>query len=146
MIPPPTVRETLNSAGIRIIYASIEISHDDDPSWILSRYDDLTDRSAALFQVDVMPEYANAWEILRDETPDYADEFHLEDLNQLGIDNAIIASLNVTPGNVTEIISSLPALQGITLTLADNVTRADVHVIRYEAALDVLRALPDLLD
>lgn len=140
-IPPPEVRAALRRAGVGIVYAGIEIAHDDDPSWVLSRYADTPELNAALFQVDVLPEYRNAWEFLRDESPEYEDEFQIEDLNQLGRTHALVASLNFTPQNVTEIVATLPGIRGIALTLADDATRVDLHFIRYEAALEVLRAL-----
>lgn len=140
-VPPADVRAALSRAGIGIVYAGIEIAHDDDPSWVLSRYTDTPDLGAALFQVDVLPEYRNSWEFLRDESPEFEDEFQLDDLNALGRTHQLVASLNFTPQNVPEIIAALPGVHGVALTLADHATRQDLHFLRHDAALEVLRAL-----
>lgn len=45
LLPPDPVRSALREAGVGIVYGGVEISHDDDPSWVFSRYaevDDLT--------------------------------------------------------------------------------------------------------
>lgn len=140
-IPPPDVRAELIGAGVGIVYAGIEIAHDDDPSWIFSRYADTPDLNAAYFQVDVLPEYRDAWAVLRDESPRYEDEFQIEDLNQLGQTHNLLTSLNFTSQNVTEIVTALPAVRGIALTVADHATRDDLHFLRYEEILEVLDAL-----
>ncbi|HEX5594584.1 MAG TPA: hypothetical protein VFX61_00970 [Micromonosporaceae bacterium] len=140
-IPQPGVRAALIQAGVGIVYAGIEIAHDDDPSWIFSRYANTFELNASLFQVDVLPEYGNAWEFLRDESPEYEDEFQIEDLNRLGHDHELVASFNFTPQNVTEIVAALPKVRGIALTVADNATRDDLHFTRYEEALEILGAL-----
>ncbi|NES16878.1 MULTISPECIES: hypothetical protein [Micromonospora] len=140
-VPPADVRAALSRAGIGMVYAGIEIAHDDDPSWVLSRYADTPDLRADLFQVDVLPEYRNSWEFLRDEAPEFEDEFQVEDLNQLGRDHQLLATFNFTPHNVAEIVAALPALRGFALTLADHATRTDLHFLRDEAALAVLQAL-----
>ncbi|MFR9779620.1 hypothetical protein ACL02O_26625 [Micromonospora sp. MS34] len=140
-IPPTDVRAALGRSGIGIAYAGIEIAHDDDPSWVLSRYTGTADLDAALFQVDVLPEYQNSWEFLRDESPEFEDEFQLEDLNQLGRTHDLVAGFNFTPRNAPEIVAALSGVGGIALTLADHATRQDLHFLRYDAALEVLRAL-----
>ena len=140
-VPPDEMRAALSGAGVGIVYAGIEIAHDDDPSWVLSRYADTNDLNAALFQADVLPEYRNSWEFLRDEAPEFEDEFQIGDLNQLGRDHPLVAAFNFTPRNVGEIVATLPGIRGIALTLADNATRTDLHFLRYEAAVEVMQAL-----
>ncbi|SCE66530.1 hypothetical protein GA0074695_0149 [Micromonospora viridifaciens] len=140
-IPPGDVRAALSRAGIGIVYGGIEIAHDDDPTWTLSRYPDTPALGAALFQVDVLPECRNSWEFLRDESPEFEDEFQLDDLNELGRTHELVASLNFTPRNAPEIVAALPGVRGVALALADHATRQDLHFLRYDAALEVLRAL-----
>jgi len=140
-IPEPQVRAALREAGISIVYAGIEAAHDDDPAWILSRYTTVDDLQAAFFQVDVLPEYRNAWQVLRDESPAYDDELQIDDLNQLARGHDLVAVLDYTPQNVAQIVAALPAFRGVALTLADHATRTDVHFTGYAQALEVLRAL-----
>jgi hypothetical protein len=126
----------VSTDGLHLVYAGIEISHDDDPGWVFTRYPE-----AALFQIQVLPEYRNAWAMLRDEAPAYPDdEFQIDDLNALGRARDVVVTLDFTPGNVTEILTSLPGVRGIALTLADHTTRADLHTLRFPEAVEVLRA------
>jgi hypothetical protein len=137
-IPPADVRAALRAADIGIVYAGIEIAHDDDPSWILSRYAEVPDLDAALFQVDVLPEYRDSWRFLRDESPAYEDEFQVGDLDRLGGQHDLLATFDFSAGNVAEIVAALPAVRGIALTIADRPARDDVHWLTYAQVLAVL--------
>jgi hypothetical protein len=135
-VPAPAVLAALDRVGIGIVHAGIEIAHDDDPSWVFSRYGD----GAALFQADVLPEYRDAWAFLRDRAPEYDEEFQIADLDELGRRRPLVVGLDLTPDNVAEIVAALPAVRGIALTLADGVRRDDVHVHSYDEALRVVRS------
>ncbi|WP_091661503.1 hypothetical protein [Micromonospora auratinigra] len=143
-VPPRSMQEALAASGRKVVYSGIEIAHDEDPSWVLSRYNDSPDRHSAIFQVDVLPEFPDSWEFLRDKSPEFESEFQIEDLNLLAAEHNLVVSLNFTPQNLAEIIGALPGILGIGLTLAEAATRQDLHFIRYEAALDVLRSFRKL--
>jgi len=136
-VPAPAVLAALHDVGIGVVHAGIEIAHDDDPSWVFSRYAD----GAALFQADVLPEYRDAWAFLRDRAPEYDEEFQIADLDELGRQRPLVVGLDFTPDNVTEIFAALPAVRGIALTLADGVRRDDVHVHTYPEALRIAQSV-----
>jgi hypothetical protein len=140
-VPPPEVRAALAGAGIGIVYAGIEISHDDDPSWVLSRYADVPDLGAVLFQADVLGEYRDSWRFLLEESPAYPEEFQIDDLNQLGREHDLVATLDFTPANVAEIAAGLPGIRGVALPLGDRAARGDVHRFTFDEAVAVLTAL-----
>ncbi len=139
-VPPHAVRLALHKAKIGIIYSGIEISHDDDPTWILSGHDTYPDLNATMFQVDVFSEYRDAWQFLRDESPEYPEEFQIDDLNHLARDRPILATLDFAPGNVAEILLKLPKITGIAVVLAEHASRTDLHFHSFPDALEVLKA------
>jgi hypothetical protein len=140
VVPPVAVRAALAGAGIGIVLAGLEIAHDDDPSWVLSRYADVPDLGAVLFQADVLGEYRDSWRFLREESPAYPEEFQIEDLNGLGQQGDLVATLDFTPANVAEIVATLPGIRGVALPLAGK-ARAGVHAFGFDEAVAVLRAL-----
>ncbi|GAA2907104.1 hypothetical protein Acy02nite_69460 [Actinoplanes cyaneus] len=142
-VPPPPVRSALRDARLGIVYAGIEISHDDDPGWIFSGHDEYPDLGAALFQVDVLAEYRDAWQFLRDESPEYPEEFQIGDLNALAGDRLILVTLDFTPVNIREIVTKLPGTAGISLVLGEQASRSDLHFHSYRDALGALAALRD---
>lgn len=139
-VPPQAMRSALLSAGIGIVYAGIELSHDDDPSWVFSGHDDHPDLNATMFQLDVFSEYKDAWQFLRDESPEYPEEFQIDDLNQLAATRPILATLDFTPENVAEVLGRLPAITGIALVLAEHASRTDLHFHSFSNTLEVLKA------
>jgi hypothetical protein len=139
-VPPAAVRAALRDAGVGIVYGGIEISHDDDPDWVFGTYADIPDLGAALFQVDVLPEYRDSWAFLRDRAPEYEQEFQVADLDELGRVHPLVVGLDFTPGNVREIVAALPNVRGIVLTLGESARRRDARFHRYADALRVLRA------
>ncbi|MEU8228339.1 hypothetical protein AB0C12_01920 [Actinoplanes sp. NPDC048967] len=139
-IPPPEVREALAGAGVGIVYGGIEIAHDDDPGWVFSAYAGEPDLNAVLFHVDVLPEYRDSWRFLRDRAPEYEEEFQIADLDELGRERPIVVGLDFTPDNVREIVTALPSVRGIALTLAEQGRRSDARFHRYADAVRVLSA------
>ncbi|MEU4422066.1 hypothetical protein AB0F81_15685 [Actinoplanes sp. NPDC024001] len=139
-IPPHPVRVALRDAGIGIVYAGVEISHDDDPGWIFSAHDGTPDLNAAFFQVEVLPEYRDSWAFLRDRSPEFEEEFQIEDLDELGGSHPLIAGLDLGPGNVGQIATSLPRVRGLSLTLAERTERTDVHFHSFSEATAALEA------
>ena len=139
-IPRPEMRAALAAAGIGIVYAGIEVAHDDDPSWVFSRYEDVPDLGGALFQVDVLGEYRDSWRFLVQESPDYPSEFQVDDLDGLGAGRDLVVTLDFTAGNVAAIRGALPGVRGIALPLG-RAARGDVHCFAFDEAVAVLRAL-----
>jgi len=139
-IPPPAVRSALSDAGIGIVYANLEIAHDDDPGWVFSAYADVPDLNAVLFQADILPEYRDSWTFLRDRAPEYEEEFQIGDLNELGRERPLLVGLDYTPDNTREIIGALPEVRGLALTLAEQGRRGDARFHRYADAVRVLEA------
>ncbi|MEV6302198.1 hypothetical protein AB0M02_22470 [Actinoplanes sp. NPDC051861] len=139
-IPPHPVRLALRDAGIGIVYAGIEISHDDDPGWVFGTYDDTPDLNASLFQVEVLPEYRDSWAFLRDRSPEFEDEFQIDDLVDLARDRPITVGLDLTTQNLGEVAAALVTVQGFTVTLAERATRADARHRSYVEIVDILKA------
>jgi len=131
--PAADARAALADAGLAIVRAGIEIAHDDDPAWVFGGLDD-----AALFQVDVLPEYRDSWRFLRDESPRFPDEFQIADLNDLTRERPLLVALDFTPANTPEIRAALPAARGIAFTLAEHARRGGV---RFHAYAEVVRVI-----
>lgn len=140
-IPSQDIRNTLSRQGIGLIYANIEVAHDDDPSWILSRYDDEGELNCIFFQVDLLPEYRNSWDVLRNESPDYEDEIQIEDIKQLSSIHDIVVITDYTPDNILEIAEALPEAMGVALVLGSKPTRSDARCFDPAQALEILRTL-----
>jgi hypothetical protein len=140
-IPPAAIRAALGDAGVGIAYGNIEITHDDDPGWVFSAYAGTLDLNASLFHADVLPEYRESWAFLRDRAPEYAEEFQIADLDELGRERPLVVGLDFTPGNVQEIVGALPGVRGIALTLAGQGRRGDVRFHRFADAVRVLEAV-----
>ncbi|GAA2598827.1 hypothetical protein GCM10010435_92840 [Winogradskya consettensis] len=141
VMPPVEVRVALRDAGIGVVYGGIEIAHDDDPGWVFDGYDSVAELDAALFHADVLPEYENSWAFLRDESPEFEEEFQIADLNELARTHPMVVGLDFTPGNVKEILAALPEVRGIALTLADKARRDGARWHRYGDVVRVLQAL-----
>jgi hypothetical protein len=139
-LPSQEIRAALSDVGIGIVYAGIEISHDDDPSWVFGAYSDTPDLNAALFQVDVLTEYSDSWAFLRDRSPEYPDEFQIADLNELARERPLVAGLDFTPATIGEIAEALTDVRGFALTIADRARRNDARFHTYADALAVLDA------
>ena len=138
-IPPIEVRTALRDTGVGIAYGNVEVSHDDDPSWVFSAYADVPDLNAALFHLDVLTEYRESWAFLRDRSPEYPQEFQVGDLDELGLTRPVVG-LDFRPDNVREIIDALPNVRGIALTLGGQGRRSDVRFHHYADAVRVLTA------
>jgi hypothetical protein len=140
-IPPAGVRAALREAGVGIAYGGIEISHDDDPSWVFSRYADVPELEAAYFHTDVLPEYRDSWAFLRENSPEYPDEFQIADLEDLAAEYPVLVGLDFTPANIREIADAVPSARGLALTLAERATRGDARFHTYADAVRAIEAL-----
>ncbi|AGL18679.1 hypothetical protein [Actinoplanes sp. N902-109] len=141
VVPPAEVRAALSDAGIGIVYAGLEIAHDDDPGWIFGDYDATPELGAVLFQAEVLPEFPDSWAFLRDKSPEFEDEFQIADLNELAAGHPLLVGFDWTAGNVKDIVAALPEVRGMALTLAERARRPDARCHLYTDALRVLQAL-----
>jgi hypothetical protein len=139
-VPPQDIIAQLKSERIKIICSGITASHDDDPSWILSNFLEQKELSDACFQIDLLPEYKNAWEFLKNESPDYPEELQIEDINQLAEEHKLLISLDYSANNVLEVIHHLPNIEGISLILGRSRIE-DLHCFEYSKVLLILREI-----
>jgi hypothetical protein len=144
MLPPDEVRSALEGAGIGVIYADLEVSHDDDPSWTFTRFSGIPDSNVTAYQIDVLGEYRDSWRFLQEESPAYPDEFQIADLNELAATRDLLVTLDFTPGNIAGILTALPAIRGVALPLSEGAARNDLHHFTFDEAASVLRAMPRL--
>lgn len=142
-IPHLTLRETLSKENIGIIYSNIEVSHDEDPTWILSRYQDEKNVNASFFQIDLLPEYQNSWEFLNNESPEYPEEIQIEDIKELGIENSLLLTSNFNPDNIFDILEKIPSIKGIGMEIGNTPTRDDFHYFKYFEVIEILRKLQE---
>ncbi len=110
--------QALISEGFRLFFSNIEASYDTDPSWILSRYEELHGLQNTFFQIDLLEETADAWCILRNEVSDESGELTLRDLDSLSQQHNILLNLNFTSSNIIEIMQTLPSISGIAFSLS----------------------------
>lgn len=139
-IPPADFIRHLKSQGIEIICSGITASHDDDPSWILSHFLEQGELSSAYFQLDLLPEYKNAWEFLKNESPEYPEELQIEDIDQLAQDNKLLITLDYAPHNVLDVISYFANIKGISMILGNSLIE-DLHCFDYSEVLVLLRKI-----
>jgi hypothetical protein len=139
-IPSSNFIGHLNSQGIEIICSGITASHDDDPSWILSHFLEQGELSSAYFQIDLLPEYKNAWEFLKNESPEYPEELQIEDIDQLAQDNKLLITLDYSSHNVMDVISYFANIKGITMILGNSLIE-DLHCFDYSEVLVLLRKI-----
>jgi hypothetical protein len=65
--------------------------------------------------------YTGSWAFLRDESPEFAAEFQIADLDALGRERPLVVGLDFTAGNVREIVAALSRVRGIAVTRGDAV-------------------------
>ncbi len=130
-VPSQTIRETLFKDNIGIIYSNIEVSHDEDPAWILSRYQKKKNLNVSFFQLDLLPEYQDSWLFLTNKSPQYPEEIQIEDIRELGIKNPLLLTLNFNPDNIFNIFNRIASIRGIALEIENNPTRDDFHYFSF---------------
>ena len=140
-IPSLPLRETLFKENIGIIYSNIEVSHDEYPTWILSRYQDEKNLNVSFFQIDLLPEYQNSWYFLNNESPEYPEEIQIDDISELGIENPLLLTLNFNTDNIFKILDKITSIKGIGMEMGNNPTRDDFHYLKYFEVIEILREL-----
>lgn len=137
-------RKRLQKQGIKIIYTDIQADHDDDPSWILSEYLDNENLNEAYFQINLIGDMHNSWEFFKTESEKYPDELQIQDIDDLGRLHPILLSIDFTPENIFEVVSTFSSVNGIYLTLSENCTRNDLHVFSFQSVIKILTYLKNL--
>ena len=140
-IPDDKYIRALAAKGIQIIYPYIEVSHDSDPSWILSRFEGKKQLNAAYFQLDIFSDYSNdAWKFIQEESPEYPEEIQIEDINQLAKQYPLLLCFNYTEDNITEILNTFSHSRGLSFVLADSANWS-FHHFDYLTCEKVIRQL-----
>lgn len=137
-LPPIEFRKELQSKGIGLIYAGIEVSYEDDPSWILSRYKNEPYLNASFFQIDLLGEIENSWEFFKKESPKYPDELQIEDIKKIAEQDPLIVTIDYSVDNVLEIFNKIPSAKGMNMSLCEAPNRNDIHCFSYLSAVEIL--------
>jgi len=135
------IRKQLEVRGIGIVYSGIEVSYDDDPSWILSSYKDIEALNVSFFQLDLIGNVKNSWEFFKTKLSDYPDALQIEDIVNMGRQFPLMIALDFNKKNVLDIINSFPSIKGISFTLSESFDVSSLHYFSYESTVDVLRTL-----
>jgi hypothetical protein len=142
-IPPIDFRNELYTKGIGIIYSNIEVSYDDDPSWILSSFVNEDKLNSSYYQIDLLGDIENSWEFIKEECPQYPEELQIDDINNLAKQYPLLITLNFSAENTLEIINFMPNIKGISMILGDGSCRNDIHYCQYSEVLNVLDKLSE---
>jgi len=140
-IPLPYLRKRLKELGVGLIYSGIEASYEDDPSWILSRFEQEQALYAAYFHVDLLTDIENSWHFLKKESIEYPDELQIDDINQIASQYPLLITLDFSSENITEIINNFPSIQGVNFKLGTGSTYNDTHEIDYAELINILQIL-----
>ncbi len=136
-------RDRLRKLGIPFGISRLDADHDDDPSWILARYDEIA-TEPAYFQVEALTSMRDAWRFWKYESPRYPDELQIADVEELARRHPILIALDFDPSNVLEVLDRIPSARGIALALADDPTRERaVHCHGLDQIRAILAALSE---
>ena len=141
-IPPLNFRQKLKEMGVGLIYAGLEASYEDDPSWILSRLENIGELNAAYFQIELLPIVQNSWHFFTTECPKYPEELQIEDINDLAKINPFLASVDLNSNNILEVIEKLHQIRGIGLTLGTLTSNQySPHTLEFDRAIELVKIL-----
>lgn len=139
--PPLVLRARLRAAAIGIGYCRLVASHDDDPSWILSGLDDLGTEQVERVELELLPEVDDPWSTLRDSTPAFEEELHLEDIESLAAGHPLFVSMGGS-AIPAEIDDRLPSVAGLSFHIgAPDPANQTAHGIDLAALKDLLPRL-----
>lgn len=140
--PDSPVRAALADAGIGLLVSRLDADYDMDPSWVLGPAEDLGAPSPDLIEVEIIPSFTDSWRFLTKESPQYADELQIADLEGLARTAPLFLSVDFTPGNVSAVRAAIPSARGLSFTLgtlAAGVSR--LHVLAPDAVTRLLEAV-----
>ncbi len=142
--PSLELRQQLQSKNIGIIYSGLVASYDDDPSWILSRYNDVPDLNAAYYQIDLLGDMEDSWEFFKLESPKYPDGLQINDIIKIGEQFPLIITLDFNVDNIRGIIKSIPSIKGIGMPLGDLCVKNNIHYFDNHLAVNVVHRMKEL--
>ena len=140
-IPSLDFRRKLTELNIGLIYSGIEASYEDDPTWILSRFENESELGASYFQLDILADMDNSWSFLKEECPKYPEELQIEDIKQIAYQYPLLITLDYSHKNIIEVISSFQNIKGISFTLGTMPTRDDFHWFDYAKVINILNQI-----
>lgn len=144
-MPPLSFRKQLQALNVGLIYSGIEASYEDDPTWILSSFNNETELGASYFQIDLLADIDNSWFFFKEECPKYPDELQIEDIEQIASRYPLVITLDYSNNNIIEIISRFQKVKGISFTLGTRPTRNDFHWFDYTQLRDILNQVNTVL-
>jgi len=137
-ILPIDFRKELYKKGVGIIYSDIQVSYDDDPSWILSSFLSEEKLNSCYYQIDILGDMENSWQFLKRDCPQYPEELQIDDINNLAQQYPLLITLDFSTDNLLQIIKSMPNIKGVSMILGDNPCRNDIHNFQYSEVLNIL--------
>ena len=137
-ILPLDFQKTLSQKGIGIIYSNIEVSYDDDPSWILSPFLDEYNVDLSYYQIELLGDIENSWHFLQKECPTYSEELQISDINQIAKQHPLLITLDYSPENILDIINFMPQIKGVSMVLGSNPMKNNLHFLQYSKVLEIL--------
>jgi hypothetical protein len=137
--PTACIESYLKECKIDLIYSGIEISYEDDLSWIENSLQDKIVLNTTLFQVDLLSDMDNSWEFLKHKSPEYPEELlQIEDINKLSSRFPLIIEIDFTSNNILEIMHCFPEIKGMNFRLGANPLRNDLHFIDFDKLVNTL--------
>lgn len=136
-IPPLNFRRRLKQLGIGLIYSGIEASYEDDPAWIMSRFEDEKELGASYFQLDLLADIDGSWFFLKEECPRYSEELQIEDIEHIASQYPLLITLDYSCNNIIEIINQVKNIKGISFTLGAIPTHNDFHWFSHTEVIDI---------
>lgn len=145
-LPPREFRNALKQMAIGIIYSQISMSYDDDPSWIVSHFDQIQDLNEAYFQLELLTDITNSWHFLKNECPQKPDEFQIEDIENLAYQYPCLITLDFNCHNIREIDLRFKNIKGFNFTLGKLLPpKYHLHTIEFNELTQVLKLLQKVL-
>lgn len=141
ILPSIYFRKELGKRKIRVIYSGIMASYDDDPSWILSRYEDESDLNVLYYHVDLLGYVEDSWDFWKNISPQYKDQLQIADINELALKFPLLITLDFSVENIHQIIDQIPTVKGISMMITEEFERNDVHFFSYSSVIAILEEL-----
>ena len=136
-------RDGLRKLGIPFGISRLDADHDDDPSWVLSRYEEILSEPA-YFQVEALTSMRDSWRFWKDESPRFPDELQIGDVEELARRHPVLIALDFDPSTVLEVLDRIPSARGIALALVDDPERERaVHCHGLEQIRAILGSLSE---
>lgn len=138
-VPPLLWRNTFRDMSIPIFYSDISVSYDDDPSWALSPFEDISDLNLSFFEIQLLPTVPSAWNFLFSEACKYPDELQIEDLDMLATKYPMLLALDFSKENFHDILDRFKYIRGYLFTI--NKHRSDqinTHLSTLDEIIKIL--------